>query len=100
MERKEQVYEALNGFLLNKEDYIIDGVEIKNEFEDGSELTKSGDRIYTAKANLQSLLSNDAFQNVETITSQYEKMMREIAYIMFEYGLVFGKNYNADGETI
>lgn len=91
MERKEQVYEAINGFLANEEDYSIDGINVKNEFEDGSELTKIGDNIYAAKKKLQETLDDEVFQNVETITSQYEQMMHEIANKMFDYGYEYGK---------
>lgn len=91
--KADSVYSAINGDYIDKEDYIIEGIEVANAFEDGSVCSKYYENIYNAKQRLFDRLNckNGMDDDVDTIMVQWDALSRELASLMFEYGYMYGK---------
>ena len=87
----EQVYEAANGMFVAKEDYIVDGIEIENLFEEGKECMDLYGKAVEAKFRLNERLHASEDKDVEIIIDSMYEIVHKMSIKMFEYGVVFGK---------
>jgi len=87
----EKVYDAVLGMYVNAEDYFIEGMEVKDLFLEGSICERHYEAVYKAKENLREILSDSAYDNVDTIAMCLDQISREVALKMFEYGVEYGR---------
>ena len=78
--KADSVYSAINGDYIDKEDYIIDGIEVANAFEDGSVCSKYYENIYRdyfTKRGRMRKTTTDPIQLVNNIKwKQFQRQMK------------------------
>lgn len=84
--RKEQIYDMMNGFLVEGAISMPEGVAIEDEFAEGKECCLLYEGVYQAKQNLCERLGEDEDRDVEAILSGMERIARLLSMKMYDYG--------------
>lgn len=88
---KEHIYEAMLGMYKDEEDYIVDGIKIKDEFAEGERCEELYQYVFDANRRLCERLQVDEDQDVETIIMRLDDITKELAMKMFDYGMQFAQ---------
>ena len=84
--QKEQIYDMMNGFLVEGVLSMPEGIVIEDEFAEGKECCLLYEGVYQAKQNLCERLGEDEDRDVEAILSGMERVSRLLSLKMYEYG--------------
>ncbi|MDE6640432.1 MAG: hypothetical protein K2K63_07905 [Acetatifactor sp.] len=84
--QKEQIYDMMNGFLVEGALSMPEGTGIEDEFAEGKECCLLYDGVYQAGRNLCERLGEDEDNDVDTILSGMERITRLLSLKMYEYG--------------
>ena len=84
--QKEQIYDKMNGFLVEDMLSAPEGIAIDDEFAEGKECCLLYEGVYQARRNLCERLGEDEDRDVETILSGMERIARLLSLKMYEYG--------------
>lgn len=84
--QKEQIYDMMNGFLVEGALSMPEGIVIEDEFAEGKECCLLYEGVYQAKQNLCERLGEDEDRDVEAILSGMERIARLLSLKMYEYG--------------
>lgn len=84
--QKEQIFEKMNGFLMEELPILPEQHVIEDEFAEGKECCLLYEGIYQAERNLCERLGEDENEDVETILNGMERITRILAMKMYEYG--------------
>lgn len=84
--QKEQIFEKMNGFLMEELLMLPEQHVIEDEFAEGKECCLLYEGIYQAERNLCERLGEDENEDVETILNGMERITRILAMKMYEYG--------------
>ena len=84
--QKEQIYDMMNGFLVEEALFMPEGIVIEDEFAEGKECCLLYEGVYQAKQNLCERLGEDEDRDVEAILSGMERIARLLSLKMYEYG--------------
>ena len=84
--QKEQIYDMMNGFLVEGALSMPEGIVIEDEFAEGKECCLLYEGVYQAKRNLCERLGEDEDRDVEAILSGMERIARLLSLKMYEYG--------------
>ncbi len=84
--QKEQIYDMMNGFLVEGALSMPEGTVIEDEFVKGKECCLLYEGVYQAKQNLCERLGEDEDRDVEAILSGMERIARLLSLKMYEYG--------------
>lgn len=84
--QKEQIFEKMNGFLMEELLMLPEQHVIEDEFAEGKECCLLYEGIYQAERNLCERLGEDENEEVETILNGMERITRILAMKMYEYG--------------
>lgn len=84
--QKEQIFEKMNGFLMEELLMLPEQHVIEDEFAEGKECCLLYEGIYQAERNLCEHLGEDENEDVETILNGMERITRILAMKMYEYG--------------
>ena len=84
--QKEQIYDMMNGFLVEEVLCISEGTGIEDEFAEGKECCFLYEGVYQAKQNLCERLGEDEDRDVEIIIGNMERIARLLSLKMYEYG--------------
>lgn len=87
MKLVENVYEAVCGAYADEADYVIQNVQIKNEFAEGQPCSEAYKRVYEANRRLCARLGVDEDPDVEMIIDSMLDINRIVNEKMFKYGL-------------
>ena len=82
----ENVYEAVCGEYEDEADYVIQNVQIQNEFEEGKICSEAYKRVYEANRRLCERLGVDEEPDVEMIIDGMFDITRIVSEKMFKYG--------------
>ncbi len=91
MKLVENVYEAVCGEYVDEADYVIQNIQIQNEFEEGKPCSEAYKRVYEANRRLCERLGADEDPDVEMIIDSMFAITRTVGEKMFEYGAVYEK---------
>lgn len=91
MKLVENVYEAVLGAYADEADYVIQNVQIKNEFVEGQPSSEAYKRVYEANRRLCERLGVDEDPDVEMIIDGMFEITRIVGEKMFQYGAAFEK---------
>lgn len=83
---KEQIFEKMNGFLVEEIPPMPEQAPIEDEFAEGKECCLLYEGVYQARKTLCERLGEDEDADVEIIINNMEKISRLLAMKMFEYG--------------
>lgn len=92
MKLVENVYEAVLGAYADEADYVIQNVQIKNEFVEGQPSSEAYKRVYEANRRLCERLGVDEDPDVEMIIDGMFEITRIVGEKMFEYGAVYARD--------
>ena len=84
--QKEQIYDMMNGFLVEGALSMPEGIVIEDEFAEGKECCLLYEGVYKAGRNLCERLGEDEDSDVETILNGMERIARLLSMKMYEYG--------------
>lgn len=84
--QKEQIFEKMNGFLMEELLMLPEQHVVEDEFAEGKECCLLYEGIYQAERNLCERLGEDENEDVETILNGMERITRILAMKMYEYG--------------
>ena len=84
--QKEQIYDMMNGFLVEGALSMPEGIVIEDEFAEGKECCLLYESVYQAKQNLCGWLGEDEDRDMEAILSGMERIARLLSLKMYEYG--------------
>lgn len=91
MKLVENVHEAVCGEYADEADYVIQNVQIQNEFEEGKTCSEAYKRVYDANRRLCERLGVDEDPDVELIIDSMFEITRTVGEKMFEYGAMCEK---------
>lgn len=91
MELVEKVYDAVCGEYVDEADYVIQNVQIQNEFAEGEPCSEAYKQVYEANRRLCERLGVDEDPDVEMIIDGLFDIARVVSQKMFQYGAVYEK---------
>lgn len=84
--QKEQMYDMMNGFLVEGARSMPEETGIEDEFAEGKECYLLYEGVYQAKQNLCERLKENEDRDVEIIINNMEWIARLLSLKMYEYG--------------
>jgi len=84
--QKKQIYDMMNGFLIEGALSMPEGIVIEDEFAEGKECCLLYEGVYQAGQNLCERLGEDEDRDVEAVLSGMERIARLLSLKMYEYG--------------
>ncbi len=84
--QKEQIYDMMNGFLVEGMLSLPEGIAIEDEFVEGKECCLLYAGVHQAGRNLCERLGEDEDSDVEISISGMERIARLLSLKMYEYG--------------
>lgn len=90
MGKKELIYELASGYFTEEQNHVVDGVEIQDEFQEGSTCSQLYEEMTELKQKVCERLRVDEDQDLERIISCMDDIAKHIALKMYEYGALIG----------
>lgn len=90
MGKKEQIYELASGYFTEEVNHVVNGVEILDEFQDGSTCSQLYAEITELKRKICERLQVDEDYDLEQMIDCMEELTKHMAMKMYEYGTLIG----------
>ena len=90
MGKKERIYELASGYFTKEVDHVVDGVEIQDEFHEGSTCSQLYEEMAELEKKICEKMRVNEQRDLERIIDCMDAITKEIAMKMYDYGALIG----------